>query len=948
MPLSMRRLLLTVAATCLIPCAANASSSDLHTRIEAAFTADVSPAYLPDGVDTMGRLYRDALATKTAVPEDKVKAALLYAIALWEKGDAKEPLKLASDSVAILKAARKNDTALMGQALKELSVYQAGSGDVLGSLDTKQHALVLIRKHHGENSPQAGAILCSIAHSQSLLGRLGEALRNYEAGLTMMRPDVGPDGRHRDPANFSAYLGNYAGQLRVAGDPERALVVSREALSVGYQMPEGDRAVSWGMFNVASSLLDLGRYSEAEALYRQALDYSVKHGGKTSYETGSYTASLGRVLIKQGKIDEAEAMLQTSIGIFEKIPTGSSPYLLGVSWSNLGQLAYEQGDLGASEERLRNAIDVLERLGERSRPQTANARADLALTLLTTKRLSEALEQIDAALVYYRAEKPEFEKTRVSAETLRALILARMGNTEAALTQAQATAGAMEARLNSLTLTAGDQADAALLYGRSFTRVADVAATANRPDLALRAAQLAAFTEVAATSRTLAAKATAEPAVLALIEELETLRVTRQRLDRERSFATGKSTQEVARLDVGIAAADAQLKQLDEALFQRFPDYRVLSQPRPLSVSEAQARLAAKVATVLPLSSDDATLTLVVTRESISWHRSDLDRSAVTEAVRRVRLSVADATRPFDGEAAQSLGGALFPASTLKALKGIDELEVVSAGPVMSLPLGLLVTEPRKIWFGRNDAPWLIDRFAVSVRTSLAATPDGGRNLTGGFAGIGAPSGSPAETTAVMRSAAVWPLPQLPNAEAELKRMDAALALPGSIILTGADATEARVRALPLKTYSVVAFATHGLVSGDLQSLREPALVMTAGGTGEDGLLTASEIATYRLDADWVILSACNTGSSREAGAAGYSGLAKAFLQAGGRNVLVSLWPVRDDAAAAISVDTVRGYARGRSEAMALRAATLKFRKSSRVATGDHPAVWAPFSLVRP
>ena len=947
MPLSMRRLLLTVAVACLVPCAANAVSPDLHARIEAAYTADVSPAYLPDGIDAMSRLYRDALATKKLAPEDKVKAALLYAIALWEKGDAKEPLRLATDAVATLTAARKEDTALMGDTLKDLSVYQAGSGDVAGSLATKYRALALIRRHRGENSPQAGTALCSIAHAESVLGRLGDALRDYEAGLALMRPEVGPDGKHRDPNNFSAYLGNYAGLLRVAADPEKALIISREALAIAYQTPEGDRSVSWGMFNIASSLLDLGRFSEAEALYRQALDYSVKYGGKVSYETGSYTSSLGRVLVRQGKIEEAEAMLQTAVSIFEQVQTGSSPYLLGVSWDILGQLAYERGELDASEARLRTALEVLTKLGARSRPQTANARSNLALTLLTRNALPEALDQIDQALVYYRAEKPDYEKTRVSAETLRALILARMGDREKALTQAQETADAMEARLNSLTATAGDQADAALLYGRSFTRVADVAATANRPDLALRAAQLAAFTEVAATSRALAAKAAAEPETAALVEQLEGLRATRQRLDRERSFATGKSADEVSRLDGGVAAADAQLKKLDDALFARFPNYRALSQPRPLSVSEAQARLGDKVATVLPLSGDDGTLMLVVTRKGVSWHRSDLDRSAVTEAVRRVRLSVTDATRPFDSEAAQSLGGALFPTDALKAMEGIDELEVVGAGPVMSLPFGLLVTEPRRGWFGRNDAPWLIDRFAVSVRTSLAATQDGGRNLTGAFAGIGAPAGSPAETTAVMRSAAVWPLPQLPNAEAELKRMDVALGLPGSIILTGADATEARVRALPFKAYSVVAFATHGLVSGDLQSLREPALVMTAGGTDEDGLLTASEIAGFRLDADWVILSACNTGSGREAGAAGYSGLAKAFLQAGGRNVLVSLWPVRDDAAASISVDTVRDYARGRSEAAALRRATLKFMKSGNVAA-SHPAVWAPFSLVRP
>jgi CHAT domain-containing protein len=198
-----------------------------------------------------------------------------------------------------------------------------------------------------------------------------------------------------------------------------------------------------------------------------------------------------------------------------------------------------------------------------------------------------------------------------------------------------------------------------------------------------------------------------------------------------------------------------------------------------------------------------------------------------------------------------------------------------------------------------------------------------------------------------MRSAATWPLPQLPHAEAELRRMNAALNLPGSVVLIGSEATEAGLRALPLARYSVIAFATHGLVSGDLQTLREPALVMTPPAESrDDGLLMASEIATFRLDADWIILSACNTGTGREVGAAGYSGLAKAFLQAGGRNVLVSLWPVRDDAASAISVGTVQAYAKGASQARALRRATLNFMKDKTVAGSAHPRVWAPFSVV--
>ena len=108
-----------------------------------------------------------------------------------------------------------------------------------------------------------------------------------------------------------------------------------------------------------------------------------------------------------------------------------------------------------------------------------------------------------------------------------------------------------------------------------------------------------------------------------------------------------------------------------------------------------------------------------------------------------------------------------------------------------------------------------------------------------------------------------------------------------------------------LDDYRVVYFATHGLVAGDLQEFTkakaEPALVFTIPEKPselDDGLLQASEVAELKLNADWVVLSACNTASSDGVGAEPLSGLARAFLYAGGKSLVVSYWDVSDDATA--------------------------------------------------
>ena len=150
----------------------------------------------------------------------------------------------------------------------------------------------------------------------------------------------------------------------------------------------------------------------------------------------------------------------------------------------------------------------------------------------------------------------------------------------------------------------------------------------------------------------------------------------------------------------------------------------------------------------------------------------------------------------------------------------------------------------------------------------------------------------------------------------------------------------------------MIAFATHSLVAGDITGVSEPSLVLTPPKTGtilDDGLLTASEIAQLKLNADMVILSACNKAAADGTpGAEGLSGLAKAFFYAGSRSLLVTHWPVFSDAAVRLTTGMLaelsQSFSMGRAEAL---------RRSMMALMGDHdkphyahPMFWAPFVVV--
>ena len=204
-------------------------------------------------------------------------------------------------------------------------------------------------------------------------------------------------------------------------------------------------------------------------------------------------------------------------------------------------------------------------------------------------------------------------------------------------------------------------------------------------------------------------------------------------------------------------------------------------------------------------------------------------------------------------------------------------------------------------------------------------------------------------------------LPRLPDTAEEIRGIARLLhADPTRDVFLGLDANEAQLAATSLEAYKVIAFATHGLVPGDLDGLDQPALALSApalAGVPGDGLVTLEEVLGLNLDADWVVLSACNTGAGEGAGAEAVSGLGRAFFYAGARALLVSNWPVHSASARLLTTALFRHQEAepGLGRAEALRRAMLTLIDHPGAvdpATGApafsyaHPLFWAAFTLV--
>lgn len=437
-------------------------------------------------------------------------------------------------------------------------------------------------------------------------------------------------------------------------------------------------------------------------------------------------------------------------------------------------------------------------------------------------------------------------------------------------------------------------------------------------------------------------------------------------------------------LTTAIAGIDAQLA-------AEFPDFAALTAPKPLTVAEVQALLKPDEALILVYTSPRQSDIFAISPDKAGWQAVWAGTDAVAEGVGLIRaaLDPAAATRSAaaldDGEEGQPAvrPGVFrrkvaynFYSYLLAPLEPVfgeaQHIFVVTNGPLTSLPFSIFVTEkpegddadPEALrataWMIRDHALTTLPSVeALGVVRGLPPLPEpklafvgfGDPALEGGSTLLALSRGAGVMNRGLANVSQLRRLPALPQTRAELKAIAETLGADRSELILGEAATETAVRKADLEGAGVVAFATHGLLSGEIAGLDEPALVMSPPdlpSVADDGLLTASEIVDLRLGADWVILSACNTAGGERPGAEGLSGLARAFLFAGARSILVSHWPVRDDAAARLTTATFAELAGGRAhgKADALRRAMLALMADTRDPTLAQPSAWAPFVVV--
>jgi CHAT domain-containing protein len=873
-----------------------------------------------------------------------------------------EPTTLGDGTAAAIRQCHRPDR---GWPVVVVAAVATGRGVAMETFPTNvrllESALAVLQGGAVPGAARDGRLSPAIRRAETIVGASGKLVGIQDIGATEALWRLGKlqyrSGNYAQGETTFARMLEIHERVLGPGRPGAAAILNELALTLGHQgrfddadkiFDRAEKAAQYA-FVQDEAILNLAYRASVNRDHRpaEALQWAERavKMAETYPETRRgrpFSLAIHAVVLRTNKrAAEAEGVAARALAMFER--PGEDPdwrlWWIGELRELLGRLAYEARRFPDARREYGLALAQRELLFGEAAPRAIESRVSLGMT-------EQAAGDLDAALKHYRQ--------------------------------------AAELQVKHRTALEGARLPSVLSYLDALSRAIDER-PAERAALAaemLGALQIPRGSETAKALRAMSARVgSGDPKLAALTRDL-------QDSGRRRAAARASLAEDALRppeqgevrpedLKRQLREAEEKIEALETQLQAEFPRYARLTAERPLASDEVRALLRSDEALLAILPGHQSTYVVLARRDGVRHHRARLGRSALESEVKALRASLdlsAGEHRAFDVARSRALYTALL-GPLAGGLADVRHLLAVPGGPLLALPLGVLVTDAAPAG-GAERVSYLASRVAISVLPSVAALRDlragasrspapqpfigfadpafggsGGdrRNPSLGFADPITSVANLCRQGEALDPALLRGLPRLPESADEVRRIAAALGAGADGVVLGTAATERRVRETDLARYRVIVFATHGLLPGELRCQAEPALALTppaAVTKGEDGLLDASEVATLKLDADWVVLSACNTaGPDGTLGGESLSGLTRAFFYAGARALLVSHWAV----ASGPTVDLTTGMfaastadkAIGKAEALRRAQAALRARAET-----AHPFYWAPFVVV--
>ncbi len=797
------------------------------------------------------------------------------------------------------------------------------------------------------------------AEANSIVGKYSIAVRDYGEALSVAQ-SMKPLSR-KSVANIH---GNLASVLSLQGRYDDAVGHFLQAVELSKTVRDPGGEISLRLFNGLGNVLQRqGRPIEAQKYYEKAIAGYRPKSRKLSVEFLAVQNNLALLLANQRKYRKAEALARENLKGATKTYGSAHATVYGMT-ASLGRILRQRGSYREAEQLLRKALRGREKLYGRQHPTTLSTVSEIGRTL------SGRGNQRKAETFFRRA----YEGFRKTLGDSHAETLENLDHLAKALRAQAKHKAAFELFTNGLAALPDHMAQqGSSLRSKADVLPLDIAGFFEHADKfrgRVENAEVRAFEAQGWWTFSSLDKALTDVSVRFAAKGKRTSKAVRQyqdardRLNAERiNLLNGRKDGSARR----VASATAAFKKSQRTVETLFPGFAAHAVQRSLTLKEARALL----------KTGEVMLTFaVVGKRAYGWLVSQrhlefklLDKdgrlgSLIEELRRSLDMGIEASKRAVSSDCAlqtsePGLEDRVFDRCLSRQiydlvirpfknkLKGVQRLVIVPDGPLETIPFAVMA--------GHSDADgtprYLIEDYELVVLPntgSLRALRGTTRRSTARkqpFLGV-----APVRFSEIMkRTRTSVQIADLPGTENEIRAIAAKLNTKKENVLVGSVASEASIKKARLDRFRIVSFATHGLLAEqtDLVTggrIAEPSITLAPGNDTEDGLLTASEVMGLKLDADWTVLSACNTAAGEDGSARGLSGLARAFFYAGSQSLLVSHWPVSDLASVTLMSRTIPSFAKGRAtRSGALRNAMLHMMGRPEF---SHPFFWAGFSII--
>jgi CHAT domain-containing protein/Tfp pilus assembly protein PilF len=766
--------------------------------------------------------------------------------------------------------------------------------------------------------------------------------------------------------NVSASLNNLGNLARQRGELAKAEEYYRQSLQIRQKLAPGSLHVGDSLLNLGVLAEHRGDLAEAENYYRQALEIRQKLA-PGSLDVADGLNNLGIVAERRADLTKAEEYYRQALEIRQKLAPGSLD--VAENLDNLGNVVMQQGDLAKAEEYCRQGFEIRQKLAPDSLG-VADSLTSLGDVAKQQGALTKAEQYYRQALEIRQKLAPQSGDFADSLAVL-AEILRRQGQMDQAAQLYQQALDVLDKQMTmfggSEETRSGFRSNHIDLYGAYI----DLLVGQKQPEPAFHVLERS---RAQGLLETLAAAGVdirkgADPELIKKEHSLRELLAVKS--NRRVQLLNDKSTEaRAAALDKEIQETLKQYQEVEGQIRQASPGYAALTQPQPLTVKEVQQELLDKDTLLLEYTLwEQSSYVFAVTQDSVAAFplpkRAEIDASA-----REVYRLLADRDAK-DGIAKNALvtlshqvlgpvGGQLNKKRLLVVSDGAlqyipfailptpedPSVPLLVKHEVVNLPSASTLAVLRRQLSGRKAAPKAVAILADPVfdRHDDRLQPANKNDRSGSEAMPASwPSGldRSAKEVGLDRGGS---FPRLLFSRREANAIYSTARQGDAMKLLDFDASKDTAISPRLQDYRIVHYATHGLLNSEHPELSGLVFsLVNRQGNPQDGFLRLLDIYNLELNADLIVLSACQTALGKQIAGEGLIGLTRGFMYAGAPRVMASLWKVDDEATAELMKKFYEGMLRnGQTPAQSLRSSQIWMSQQKR---WKGPYYWAGFVL---